>query len=295
MPELIFILGVTASGKTEYALKLAEQREAVILSCDSLCVYRGMDIGTAKPTLEEQKRAPHYGLDIAEPWERFSVADYIRYRDRILHELIELRRTVIVCGGSGFYLKSFFVPVIDTVNVPDSIDAEVRSLFETQGLDGLNRALRAEHSKAETFAGLDWKNPRRVMRALARTRAAGKSYTELKAAFESQEAPLGNWRKSVFLLNRSVETLSLRNRLRVEKMLEAGWIEEVKALRRSGFERNPMASGSIGYAEILQFLDGKIADTELPDIIITRTNQLMRKQRNWFRHHFPEGQSIELK
>jgi tRNA dimethylallyltransferase len=78
-------------------------------------------------------------------------------------------------------------------------------------------------------------------------------------------------------------------------MLEAGWIEEVKALRQAGFERNPMASGSIGYAEILQFLDGKIDDTELPDIIITRTNQLMRKQRNWFRHHFTEGQNIEIK
>lgn len=294
LPELIFVIGVTASGKTGYALDIAERLGADILSCDSLCVYRGMDIGTAKPTPFEQLRVPHYGLDLSDPWKTYSVGDYIQYRDALLCEKREAGRPVVVCGGSGFYLKSFFAPVVDQLEIPESVEREVGALYQSGGLERVSTALRDEQPGGERFEGLDWKNPRRVVRALVRTRASGQTYSELREAFLNQEPPLQDWAKRIILLSRSEEEMELRNRARVKAMLAEGFVDEVRQLKAQGIEQNPMASGSIGYAEVLQFLNGELDESSLEERIVIRTNQLMRKQRNWFRHHLPESECLDL-
>jgi tRNA dimethylallyltransferase len=287
MPSLTFIVGPTASGKTAFALEEAERSGAAILSCDSLCVYRGMDIGTAKPTLEEQKRFPHYGIDLADPSEPFSVARYIEYRDAILEELKHREQPVLVVGGSGFYLKSFFTPVTDQITVPREIERTVERIRDEEGLEGLARALRGFHGPQESFAGLDWKNPRRVEKALVRCLASGRTYGELLEAFRNLPEPLPEWNKTVWMVSRPMDVLQRRNRLRVEQMLQAGLLDEVRRLREIGFEKNPSASGAIGYREVLDYLDGKVALEELTDLIATHTQQLMRKQRAWFRNQIP--------
>ncbi|MFO7725644.1 MAG: tRNA (adenosine(37)-N6)-dimethylallyltransferase MiaA [Oceanipulchritudo sp.] len=292
-PELLFIVGPTASGKTELALREAERREAFILSCDSLCVYRGMDIGTAKPTKEEQGRIRHYGLDLANPDKPFSVSRYIAYRDRVLGAHRGSGRPLIVVGGSGFYLKSFFAPVIDQIAIPEGTREAVSRIRENEGRDGLERALRALHPEEATFPGLDLRNGLRVEKALLRTMATGRPYSELRAAFEAQPPPLGEWKKTVWLVSREKHDLRERNRRRVARMLEEGLVEEVRELRRRGFERNPSACGAIGYREVLAFLDNRGPLKELEETIYVHTNQLMRKQRSWFRHQIPVDRRIE--
>lgn len=293
-PSLTFIIGPTASGKTAYALGEATRSGAVILSCDSLCVYRGMDIGTAKPTPEEQALVPHYGIDLADPSELFSVARYIAFRDALLENMRQQDRPVMVVGGSGFYLKSFFAPVTDQIEIPPEVEQRVREIREQDGPEGLGRALRGLHVAGADFTGLDWQNPRRVEKALLRCLASGRTYADLMEAFRNLPEPLKDWQKEVRMVSRSPEILESRNRLRVKRMLEAGLVDEVRSLREKGFERNPSACGAIGYREVLDYLDDKIPAGELAEQITTHTRQLMRKQRTWFRKQIPIHREITV-
>ncbi|MEX0330932.1 MAG: tRNA (adenosine(37)-N6)-dimethylallyltransferase MiaA [Puniceicoccaceae bacterium] len=291
---LLFITGPTASGKTSLALREAEQRNAVILSCDSLCFYRGMDIGTAKPTVEEQARVLHYGIDLCEPDEPYSVARYVSYRDKCLQELKQEGRAVVVVGGSGFYLKSFFSAVTDELEISPEVIKTAEAIRRNDGLEGLKKALREKNPAGETFEGLDFQNPRRVEKALIRCLASGKSYGQLLAEFRAIPEPLADWSKEVWLINRSMSELQERNAQRVEAMLRDGLVDEVRRLKEQGFEHNPSACGAIGYREVLDFLDGNLSEEMLPEMIFIHTNQLMRKQRNWFRHQIPVDREIEF-
>lgn len=292
--RLLFIVGPTASGKTAVSLEEANSSGASILSCDSLCVYRGMNIGTAKPTREEQERVPHFGLDLAEPRDPFSVSRYIEYRDRVLRDQHESGRPVIVVGGSGFYLKSFFEPVIDTIEVPEEVDDQVKVLRESDGLEGMVNALVQFHEGNREFPGLDLLNPRRVEKALARCLASGRQYSELLDEFRSLPEPLPDWEKKVWLIERSPEDLQDRNKQRVQQMLAMGLIDEVRCLREKGLERNPSAAGAIGYREVLDFLRNPVSEDELAGEIYVHTNQLMRKQRTWFRKQIPVSRILQL-
>jgi tRNA dimethylallyltransferase len=283
-PSLTCIVGPTASGKTQLALDQAKSTDAVILSCDSLCFYRGMDIGTAKPTAEEQAMVRHYGIDLVEPSEPYSVGRYVEYRDKLLDRFLSEGRDVVVVGGSGFYLKSFLYPVTDKLEIPEDISVKVAALKESEGLDGLVRELRRANPGEDSFAGLDLNNSRRVEKALIRCLTSGKGYQELRDAFNAMPEPLPDWKKEVWLIERSQEELQRRNRKRVGLMLDAGLIKEVELLRERGFEKNPSACGAIGYREVLQYLDSQLPLDELEEAIYIHTNQLMRKQRTWFKN-----------
>jgi tRNA dimethylallyltransferase len=291
-PRLIFITGLTASGKSEFALREAERTGASILSCDSLCVYRGMDIGTAKPGACDRRRAPHFGLDLVNPDAPYSISEYIAYRDEVLARHREEGRPLLVVGGSGFYLKGFFSPVTDGIAVPPEVESRVAAIREAEGLPGLLQALRALHGSGAPLAGLDAGNPRRVEKALIRCLASGRTLDELQAAFAAQPEPLADWHKEVWMVVRPPEEMRERNRRRVTAMLEAGLVDEVRALRERGIERNPSACGAIGYREVLRHLDDPQPLYQLAEAIITRTSQLMRKQRTWFRHQIPLHREI---
>lgn len=292
MQKLLFIVGPTASGKTELALQKAQETGAVILSCDSLCFYRGMDIGTAKPSAEEQAAVPHYGINLVDADQSYSVAQYVAYRDGFLKKQNEQQRPVIVVGGSGFYLKSFFSPVIDEVRIPPQVTKLAEAIRREEGLPGLLNLLKKHNPADEPFEGLDTSNPRRVEKAAIRCMSTGKSYSELRRDFLSLPKPLNQYEKEVWLIDRPLDELKNRNLLRVEKMLNEGLIEEVKRLKESGFERNPSACGAIGYREVLDYLNGSISRDNLAELIYIHTNQLMRKQRTWFRHQIPVHREI---
>ena len=293
-PHLLFITGPTASGKTSLALGEAEKRGAVILSCDSLCFYRGMDIGTAKPTPEEQERVRHFGIDICEPDDPYSVARYVTYRDQCLASLRAEGRPAIVVGGSGFYRKSFFSAVTDELEIPPQVIKTAEAIRRDEGLEGLVKSLRQCNPPDEPFEGLDLHNPRRVEKALIRSLASGKSYSQLLAEFRAIPEPLAEWRKEVWLINRPLAELQQRNAQRVEAMLRDGLVDEVRWLKETGFERNPSACGAIGYREVLDYLDGNLSEEMLPEMIFIHTNQLMRKQRTWFKHQIPVDREIGI-
>lgn len=291
--HLHIISGPTAVGKTEYALEYAEAHNAEIISCDASLVYRGMTIGTAKPTASELARVPHHLIDVREVDEPYDIVAFDRAAHQAVQDITARGKSIVVTGGSGFYLKSFLAPVIDTVVVPQSVRARVAQLYDTAGLTGLLEKL-AEASP-EGLGTLDQQNPRRVLRALERCLAAGKSLPQLQAEFEARPVPYPEFTKRLVLLERESSALRTRVERRAAQMLADGLVEEVQGLLKLGIERNPSAAAAIGYRETIAYLKGALPREELLPAILQNTLQLVKKQRTWFRTQIREpDRRIEL-
>jgi tRNA dimethylallyltransferase len=293
VPKIHIITGPTAVGKTAHALAWAEAHEAEIVSCDALLLYRGMDIGTAKPTPAEQARVPHHGIDVWPVDQPGSVVDYVRIASEAVESIHSRGKSVVVVGGSGFYLKAFFAPVADQILIDAAIKSTVAEAYTREGLAGLVRRLHALNP--EGLNGLDILNPRRVIPALERCLASGKTLAGLRAAFARQPSPFAHVEKHVTLLQREEADLLNRVETRTRAMLKAGLVDEVKQLRAAGLESNPAAASAIGYRETLVWLDAGSTDYEaLAQAIITGTRRLIKKQRTWFRHQLPVDVVLRL-
>ncbi len=284
---LHIISGVTAVGKTNFALDYAEEQEAEIISCDASLIYRGMDIGTAKPTALELKRIPHHLINVNPVDQPFDITRYDQMAREAVEGILDRGKSVVVTGGSGFYLKSFFQPVVDSVKVSAEIRARSDALFVERGLEGLLEAL--DQSSPEGFGSLDLLNPRRVQRALERCWASGKSLPHLQAEFARRPKPYASMQKTYILLERGLEAIHDRITRRAEAMIDAGLIEEVTHLRTLGIEKNPNAANAIGYRESLAYLRGDLEESDLLATIIKNTKALVKKQKTWFRTQLPEA------
>lgn len=288
---LYFLTGPTGVGKTALAINWAREHGAEILSCDSLLFYQGMDIGTAKPTQEEMGGVVHHGIDVVPVSQPFNIKDYVELARGVIDSVVARGKKVLVVGGSGFYLKSFFAPVVDDIEVSEEIQKKIEEMFHNRGLGGVLEELMKLNPGG--VGDLDIRNPRRVIKALGRCRASERGLLELKREFESQEVPFTDYEKKVFILECDPEILRERIRQRVFRMMDRGLIEEVKALKDKGIEKNPSAAGAIGYREVLSWLQenregvnvrgggGEFA--KLGEGIILNTHQLIAKQRKWFR------------
>lgn len=285
-PVLHLLTGPTAVGKTEWALRWAERNRAEIVSCDSLLFYRGMDIGTAKPTAAERARVPHHLIDICAVTERMDVTGYVARARAAVAEIGARGGAVLVTGGSGFYLRAFLAPVADDIAVPPAVRAEVGALSTEAALArlrGLNPSGLGE---------LDTENPRRVARALERCLASGRELTVLAAEFARQPSPFSDYKIVLTRLARGPDDLAARIERRVEAMLRAGLVDEVRRLRADGLESNPSAARAIGYREVLAHLDGQLSAAALPGEIAKNTRALVKKQRTWFRTQLPPHRVI---
>ena len=286
-PVLHVLTGPTAVGKTEWALRWAERNAAEIVSCDSLLFYRGMDVGTAKPTAVEQARVPHHLIDVCAVTERMDVTRYVVAAQRSVADILQRGRAVLVTGGSGFYLKAFFGPVADDISVPAEVRAEVAALAlhdAVARLRGLN---------PQGLGSLDVANPRRVARALERCMVSGRTLAELAEAFARQASPFADYAVTLTRLDRTSEDLARRIEQRVEAMVREGLVEEVRRLRGEGFEANPSAARAIGYREVIAMLDGLLPAGELAGSIAKNTIALVKKQRTWFRTQLPPHRVLE--
>jgi tRNA dimethylallyltransferase len=292
MPSPIYILtGCTAVGKTELSLRWAEANDAEIVSCDSLLFYRGMDIGTAKPSKAELARVPHHLIDNREVTGPMDITDYVESARRAVKDILERGRNVLVTGGSGFYLKAFLAPVADNVEVPASLRAELRQRLEKGGTGNLLEELRQLNPQG--LGDLDIQNPRRVSRALERCLASGRTLSELSAEFAAQPSPFAAYEIKLCELVRNKSALDGRIEQRVTAMLQAGLMEEVKELLAKGLRRNPSAAKAIGYRETIECLDGRLPAEELAAKIARNTRGLVKKQRTWFKTQLPPHRSVD--
>lgn len=291
MARTIYVLtGCTAVGKTELALRWAEPHGAEIVSCDSLLFYRGADIGTAKPTPAALARVPHHLIDICGITERMDVTHYITKARAAVDDILRRGRPVLVTGGSGFYLKSFFAPVADEVAVPAELRAEVRTRLERDGIASLVAELK--NLNPAGLGALDLRNPRRVTRALERCRASGRTLADLQAEFAALPAPFADCEVRLSELVRELPELAERINQRVALMLEAGLVAEVRSLLAQGLKQNPSAAGAIGYRETIDFIEGRLPESELATAIAQSTRALVKKQRTWFKTQLPAHSQI---
>lgn len=284
-PAIHVLTGCTAVGKTELALRWAEANDAEIVSCDSLLFYRGMDIGTAKPTRAELARVPHHLIDVSDVREQMNVTYYVTRARAAVADIVGRGRRVLVGGGSGFYLKAYFAPIADGIEVPAAVREAVRAQLEREGLAAAVAELRALN--AGELGALDVANPRRVARALERCRASGKTLATMQAEFAAQPGPFADYDVRLCELTRERDDLDRRIAERVGAMLGAGLVDEVRGLLDQGLRENPSAARAISYRETIEVLDGRLAREELAPAIAQNTRALVKKQRTWFKTQLP--------
>lgn len=288
------LTGCTAVGKTALSLAWARENEAEIISADSLLFYRGMDIGTAKPHPTELAAVPHHLIDILDAAGRMDVKRYVELAMDAVRGIEARGRRVLVVGGSGFYLKAFWAPVADDVPVDLSLREELERQLAADGLAAL--VARIQKLNPEGTGSLDLQNPRRVARALERCLVSGSTLQELEVRMLDRPGAFADHEVKIVELTREPDELRTRINARVNEMLQAGLVEEVRRLRKAGFEVNPSAAGAIGYREVLEALDaaGDGDEAALAEKIAANTWKLVRKQRTWFRSQMPPHRTIDL-
>ena len=278
--KLPIIVGPTASGKSALALAIAEEVGGEIVSCDSMQIYRRMNIGTAKPTKEELCRVPHHIIDVVEPWENFSCADYARLADEAISDVLARGKTPIVCGGTGLYLDALLRGGLPEIADSDEgYRAELCALLEREGAEKLHEMLK--DVDPESAEAIHMNNTKRVIRALEIFHTSGKKKSELdkeNSRLDGKYEPLA---VGLFYPDRSV--LYERIDRRVDAMVEEGLLDEVRALDAEGvFERSKTASGAIGYKELLGYIHGETSLEESVEILKMATRRYAKRQCTWF-------------
>lgn len=268
---LLLLSGPTASGKSEVALVLAETLGGEIVSVDSMQVYRGADIGTDKPSPEVRARVPHHLINVVDLTETFDAARFVALARRAVAEIQARGRVAILCGGTGLYFRAFLAGL----GAAPPPDPELRARLEATPLAELLREL--EERDPETYARIDRRNPRRVVRAVEVIRLTGKPFSAQRAAWDASPA------EPIYVLRRAPAELRARIEARVERMFAAGLVEETRRLLARGLEQNRTAMQALGYRQVVEHLRGERTLAETIALVKTRTWQYARRQLTWFR------------
>jgi len=275
-PPVVVLLGPTAVGKTELSLGLCEQFHGEIVGADSRQIYRGMDIGTAKPTPAERARAPHHLIDICDPDEPFSLAEYQQRAYATIDAIHRRGNVPFLVGGTALYLRA----IVEGLRIPEAppnpqLREELETFLAAQGREALFQWL--QRVDPATAGVIDGQNPRRVLRALEIFLTTGQS----KVALEGAEPP--PYRFLQIGLDRPRATLYERVDRRVDQMLAQGLIEETRQLLAAGYRPPLPAITSLGYREIIAYLEDGLPLAEAIEKIKTETHRYVRHQYTWFR------------
>ena len=270
----IVVVGPTASGKSALSLELAHHFDGEIVNCDSMQLYRGMDIGTAKLTLAEREGIPHHQLDVWDITEKASVARYQHDAVKDVEEIASRGKRPIIVGGSMMYVQS----LVDAWSFPPT-DAEVRAKYEAQLQEIGVAAMHAKLAEIDPQAAsiIEDNDPRRTVRALEVIELTGKPF---RASQPPKDAP-PRWNAHLLGLETQSEWLNPRIELRTRMMFEQGLVEEVKQLLEAGLVRDSTAGRAIGYAQVLQAMDGELEWDEAVEKTIMGTRRYVRRQRSW--------------
>ena len=277
MTPALFIAGPTAVGKSEIALRLAEQRDGELISTDSMQVYRGLDIGTAKPTPAERARIPHHLLDVCDLSDPFDAAQFVRRARQAVAEIQSRGRVPIFCGGTGLYFKAF----VSGLGEAPATDSALRAELEAAPFESLLHELRERDPVA--YEKIDKQNPRRVIRAVEVIRLTGRKFSEQRAEWKTPAAlPV---EKNSYCFTRPPADLHARINARVDAMFARGLVEETRALLERGLALNPTALQAIGYRQVAEHLRGEHSLEETVELVKIRTRQFAKRQLTWFRRH----------
>ena len=280
MNNIIAVVGPTAVGKTKLAIELAKKYNGEIISCDSMQIYRKMDIGTAKPTKEEMSEAVHHLIDIKNPNENFSCADYQALAKNIIDDIIKRGKTPIFCGGTGLYLDSVIkIPDFSETARDDQYKEELETFANENGNEALHNLLK--EVDPESAEAIHQNNRKRVIRALEIYKCTGKKKSELDKESKSIASP---YNATVFFLNcKNRDTLYKRIEKRVDIMLSDGLIGEAKALYESGNLKEEYTSyGAIGYKEFIPYFEGRATLDSCVDELKKATRHYAKRQLTWF-------------
>ncbi len=273
-----FLVGPTAVGKTEIGIEVARRLGGEVVALDSMTVYRGLEIGTAKPSLVERDGVPHHLFDLVDPWEEFTVARYVVEAERVCREILARGRAPVFVGGSGLYLRTILRGLFDGPEADPAVRGRLEVESQQFGPDALHRRLQAVDPVAA--ARLHPNDVRRVIRALEVFELTGTPLSE-----QQRQGPLQADERPVWLVWLEPDRAWLQERIdrRVDAMLAAGLVAETQAvLAAGGF--GPTAAQALGYAEVLEHLAGKSSLEGCREAIQTHTRQFAKRQCTWFRN-----------
>ena len=279
-PKILCVVGPTASGKTDYAVELALKCGGEVVSCDSMQIYKHMDIGTAKPTADEMKGVKHHMIDIIEPNKSFSVARFSEMARECIDDILLRGKMPVLCGGTGLYFDS----TINNINfIQMDTDEEYRKYLESAAKEFGNEYVykilkRVDEESAESIHP---NNLKRVIRALEIYKTTGKKKSELDK--EQLSEPL--YEPEITGLMRDREVLYDRINKRVDIMMEKGLVEEVSELIKMGIDTEATSMQAIGYKEIIEYLDGKTSLSDAVDKIKRESRRYAKRQLTWFKRN----------
>lgn len=275
--ELLVVVGPTASGKTELAVRLAERFGGEVIGADSVQIYRGFDLGSGKPTAEERARAPHHLVDLADPGEAFDAQRFAELADRAIAEVRARGRVPIVCGGTFLWVRALVLGLAPAPPADAEIRARHAAIVEAEGRAALHAKLAAVD--AESAARLAPNDFVRVSRSLEIFELTGKPQSVWFAEHGFRDK---RHEARMIGVQREREEIDRRIEARTAKWLAAGWVDEVRGLIAAG-HGDARAMGSVGYKQVKEYLEGKILEAELAPTIVRTTRVFVRRQRTWLR------------
>jgi len=279
--RVIAIVGCTASGKGTLARALAWELGGEILSVDSMKVYRGMDIGTAKPTTEQRAAIPHHLIDAADPWESFSAARFVELGDRAVAEVHGRSRPVIAVGGTVLYFKCFYEGMFAGPSADAAIRAEIRARAAREGLE----ALHAELARIDPTAAarIHRNDLRRIERALEVYRLTGRPISELQKQWDNESVRRPEWDWILIGLRRDREAANRRINERVRRMVAAGLVEEARRIWSDPRGVSNQARQAVGYAELFDHFAGHLTHEDAIEQVKINSRRLAKQQRTWLK------------
>ena len=277
--KVLFVVGPTASGKSDTAVELALRLNGEVVSADSMAIYEKMDIGTAKPSLDEQRGVPHHMMDCVDPNRAYSVSEYKDDAQKCIADILERGKLPIVCGGTGLYINALTMP-LDFTSVKS--DERIRAKWEAYAAKNGNESLHEQLRKVDPVSAeqIHPNNVRRVVRALEIYECTGIAKSEQASLDKPFDLPY-----EPILMGITLDRTELYRRcdLRVDRMMQRGLMEEVKDLLQSGLSPAAQSMQGIGYKELVWALQGDVTLEEAIELLKRNTRHLAKRQMTWFR------------